>query len=103
MSDVRHIGDEHLIGALVLIREIDRIFGDELSRQHPFFRVEGEALDDVQLVAMFHRRREHAGLEAHGVDDEHVALPAADRMPRVARRNLAGCSAMFMCTTRSKL
>ncbi len=90
MGFVRHVGDEHLVAADVLIREIDGIRRDEVARQHPLLGVEREALDDVQLLAVAHGRRDDAGLEADGVDDEHVAFPTADRMTGVARRDVRG-------------
>ncbi len=42
----------------------------------------------MQLVAVAHRRCDDARLEAHCVDDERVAVPAADRVARIARREL---------------
>src|SRR5690606_9659628 len=78
MRDVRHVGNEHLVGARVRRREVLGVFHDVLAYERKRLRLEPIALDDMQTAAVPQRRDEQTRLETDRVDDEHVPLPAAD-------------------------
>src|SRR6185503_16738888 len=79
---IRRVGRHDDLGALVLIRDLVALERGRLG-------IERETLDYMQLVAVRHRASKAARREADGVDDQRVAVPTADRVPRAARRD--GC------------
>src|SRR5690349_2631448 len=80
LDTVRQRRQVHGIAALDGLGEEPRISSRVLAAKLPRLRVEPEAFDHVQLIAVRQRAGQHAGREADSVDHEHVALPAADRM-----------------------
>ena len=85
LGAVRHARDVHGIAARDGLGQEPRIASRVLAPKLPRLGIEPEAFHDVQLFAVRQASVQHARREADGVDDEHVALPAADRMPGEAR------------------
>ena len=83
----RRVGRQDRIAADILVDEVGRVVGDVLAPERERLGIEREPLDDVQLGAMSDRPGEAAGLEGDRIDDERVAVPAADRVPGAARRD----------------
>jgi hypothetical protein len=74
----RRIRRQDTIGIDVLVREVHGIFGDDAANELEGYGIQREALDDVQFIAVRKVACQAAGLETNRVDDERVAVPAAD-------------------------
>src|SRR4029079_9198043 len=74
----RRIRRQDTIGIHVLVDEVEGIFGDDAAGELERYRIQREALDDVQFVAVGECACQAARLEADSVDDERIAVPAAD-------------------------
>src|SRR5215203_139303 len=62
----------------VLVHEVDGIVGDDVAGELERGGIQRKALDHVQLTAVRERACQAAGLKADSVDDQRIALPAAD-------------------------
>src|SRR5690606_10527518 len=85
--DVRRVHD---VRAGVGLAKVERVDGDELARQRERVEVEREALRELQRLAVDQAARERPRPYADRMNDEHVVLPAPDRMPREARLEVGG-------------
>src|SRR5688572_11141723 len=77
---------------LVLTLEVQRILRHPGSGQRASIRVESEALDDVEAVTVRKApvRGKDTRLETHGIDNQHIVLPPADRMAGAAWSDAGG-------------
>src|SRR5262245_57958117 len=74
----RGIRWQDTVGIHVLVHEVIGIFGDDVALELERRRIQRESLDDVQFVAVREVACQAAWGEADRVDDERVAVPAAD-------------------------
>src|SRR5687768_12478491 len=76
----RRIRGQDTIGIHVRVHEVVGVFGDDAAGELECRGIQREALHDVQFAAVREVARQATGQEAHRVDHERVAVPAADRV-----------------------
>src|SRR5688572_10739463 len=77
LGAIPHARDVHGITARDWLGQEPGISRRVLATKLPGLWIEPESFDHVQLVAVRQASVQHAGREPDGVDDEHVAVPAA--------------------------
>src|SRR6186713_2615827 len=81
----RLIGDGDDVRARVLTLQVVGILRGVGTRQFRRLGIERETFDHVQLVTVSHRRVQYTGFESDRIHDQHVAVPAADRVTSPGR------------------